>query len=146
MPTKREDYNGYMRKYMLARYHRRRAEIVQRLGGKCVKCGSIELLEIDHVDPKSKVHDFGKRLAGLSAAKLEEEVKKAQLLCDPCHNLKSMGEKGHQPARGQHGTISSYRYCKCELCRAASKAYHQEHRRKKAARVAQRQEAHGSEP
>ena len=28
--------------------------IVQRLGGKCARCGSIENLQVDHVDPRTK--------------------------------------------------------------------------------------------
>lgn len=49
-----------MRKYMLARYHKRRAEAIRKLGGKCVKCGSEENLEIDHIDPTTKSFEISK--------------------------------------------------------------------------------------
>lgn len=112
---------------MLERYRRRRAAIVERLGGKCTRCGSTERLEIDHVDPKRKAYNIARRLPGLAADKLEAEIKKCQLLCRECHTDKTLTETGKQRARC--GTLSGYRYCRCEACRAAkrehSRAYRQ---------------------
>lgn len=48
-----------------------------------------------------------------------EELKKCQLLCKPCHIEKTVIDRGEIIARGTHGTISSYRYCHCEVCRRA---------------------------
>lgn len=147
MPTKREDYNGYMRRYMLARYHRRRAQIIEQLGSKCNRCGSTDNLEIDHRDARKKGFDIGKRLAGIAEAKLVEEVKKCQLLCRTCHEDKSIIDTGKVRAKGTHGTLSAFNHCKCEQCKKAKADYmHDYYLKRKAARVAQRQEAHGSEP
>lgn len=46
MRKSKEEYNAYMRKYMLERYYRRKAEAIIALGGKCVKCGSTDNLEL----------------------------------------------------------------------------------------------------
>ena len=37
--------------------------IVQRLGGKCARCGSIENLQVDHVDPRTKKFEVKSRLS-----------------------------------------------------------------------------------
>jgi hypothetical protein len=50
--------NEYMRIYMLARYRRRKAEAIKRLGGKCVVCGSRQRLQFDHVERRSGEDSF----------------------------------------------------------------------------------------
>lgn len=100
LPVKdRVAYNEYMRKYMLARYHRRRAAAVERLGGKCVDCGSTELLEIDHVDPSAKAFDIGRALATWAEDRLRAEIAKCALRCDECHKAKSRVEMATRPKR-----------------------------------------------
>ena len=42
MPTNKK---GYINVY----YHKERAKIIKKLGGKCLKCGRIENLEIHHI-------------------------------------------------------------------------------------------------
>lgn len=120
MGRKRENYNAYMREYMLARYHRRRKEALDRLGNKCKKCGSVKNLQFDHIDPKKKTFPIWGRT--LSEIRLEKELSKCQLLCGECHDLKTIKEKGNKPAKGTHGTLSAYRYCgppKCDACKKA---------------------------
>lgn len=112
----------YMRVYMAERYRRIRAEIVVRLGGKCRVCGTTETLEIDHINPALKTMGVD-RITFVGSERRECELKNCQLLCDKHHNEKSVAEKGQRMARGTHGTLSSARYCKCELCRAAKNAY-----------------------
>jgi 5-methylcytosine-specific restriction endonuclease McrA len=51
----KEEYNEYYRRYMLNRYYERRAAAIEKLGGKCSYCGSIEGLEFDHIDPDDKL-------------------------------------------------------------------------------------------
>jgi 5-methylcytosine-specific restriction endonuclease McrA len=119
-----------MRQYMKDRYYERKAQAVALLGGKCVRCGAVEDLEFDHIDPASKSLVIGKRLAGLSEVRLVEELKKCQLLCSTCHQAKSVSDLGNKTARGQHGTLSSYRYCKCDLCRSAKRDWMREYRNK----------------
>lgn len=127
----KEEYNEYMKEYMLKRYHQRRAEIISLLGGVCTSCGSTDELEIDHKDPTEKEFNLSRKLHTLSKEKLDEEVAKCQLLCDKCHNEKSVGEKGQTIARGTHGTISSFRYCKCDLCREANNKWMREYKRRR---------------
>lgn len=114
LPTK----NEYAREYNLKRYHRLRSEALDTLGGKCKKCRSTSVLELDHIDPKTKTMDISKMLNS-SIKVFWEEVTKCQILCKDCHKIKSVLERGFKLAKGKHGTLSSYRYCKCELCREA---------------------------
>jgi 5-methylcytosine-specific restriction endonuclease McrA len=119
--VKRSDYNAYMRDYMLRRYHRRRAAFIGERGGVCVQCGSSRDLEIDHADRLTKAFDVGSALTSMSAAKLAVELEKCQLLCHVCHKDKSITELGRQ--RWRHGTLSGYRYCRCDECRTAKSVY-----------------------
>jgi 5-methylcytosine-specific restriction endonuclease McrA len=107
--------NKYMAEYMKKRYDRRRLEAIELLGGKCVLCGSVENLEFDHLNPEEKSFSIGDRLAEVAKDKLELELKKCQLLCSSCHDDKHKQK--------QHGNLSMFRYCKCELCRKANSDY-----------------------
>ena len=129
----KEKYNEYMKEYMLKRYHQRRAKAVELLGGRCQKCGALSSLEIDHIRPKSKTFDLG-RLWSIAENKYLKELKKCQLLCDECHNNKSIIDHGHKKAKGTHGTISAYRYCKCDLCRQAKRDWYQTYKNEHNAR------------
>lgn len=117
----RKAFNEYQRQYQLRRYHERRREAIQRLGGKCVRCSSTERLELDHIDPKTKSFALAK-LWAVREELFATELSKCQLLCEDCHNVKSIGDRGFRVAKGTHGTVSAYRYCHCNLCRAANTA------------------------
>ena len=106
-------YNAYMRKNHLERYRHLRGKAINYLGGKCVKCGSTDSLEFDHIDPATKKFTIG-NLLSVPIEDLYPELDKCRLLCAKCHR------KRHSTAKGKHGTISSYRYCHCELCRKAN--------------------------
>jgi 5-methylcytosine-specific restriction endonuclease McrA len=125
----KEEYNAYMAEYMLKRYHAKRAEIIARLGGACVQCGSTTDLETDHKEPGQKAFNIAK-LWNLSAVKLNPELEKCQLLCWSCHVRKTVAERGFTMAEGTHGTLSSFRLCKCSECREAKAAYMRNYRRK----------------
>lgn len=132
MPKRtKAEYNAHMRKYMARRYAERRILILERLGGVCTRCGAEDDLEIDHIDASSKSFNIGARLAGIAKTKLEAELKKCQLLCKPCHQEKSIYDRGHKPAKGTHGTLSSYLYCRCDLCRAAKAEYMRNYKRRR---------------
>ena len=131
MPQKdREQYNAYMRKYMLTRYHERRKYAIEKLGGSCVKCGGVEQLELDHIDPKKKSFAISK-MWSVAWVRFIAELAKCQLLCDPHHNDKTLADKGQRRAKGTHGTLSAYRYCRCDLCREVHSAYCREYSRKR---------------
>ncbi len=123
-------YNEYMRKYQLEKYRRRRQFALDKLGNKCAKCSSKENLEIDHIDKSSKSFNIAKSWS-VSEKRFISELNKCQLLCQSCHITKSILESGKKVARGNHGTISTYRYCKCDLCRKAKRDYGREYRKRK---------------
>jgi len=127
----KEEYNAYMRQYMLDRYHTQREKLLKLLDNKCTKCGSTENLEFDHIDPSTKSFTIGK-LNTMAFYKAVEEVKKCQLLCQSCHNSKTINEKGFQEVKGKdvHGTLSSCRYCKCDICKTFKNEYNRENYRK----------------
>lgn len=131
----RECYNLYMAEYMLNRYHKRRAEYVERLGGKCVRCGSKDELEIDHIVPNEKSFNLAAALAGWSKKRIEAEIVKCELLCKTHHLDKTRKDLSAMLGRREsweHGTLGGYRYCKCELCKEAKRAENREYKAKKA--------------
>ena len=115
------DEADYMRKYMLKRYHERRAAAIKFLGGSC-KCGATKRLEFDHVDRNSKKFEIAK-LWGIAEAEFWKEIAKCQLLCKKCHEAKTLIDLGQRSAKNRHGTLSSYRYCRCALCCEAKAEY-----------------------
>lgn len=132
MPETRAEYNESMKAYMKERYYKRKAACIAKLGGKCVKCGVVDDLEFDHIDPETKTFTIGNKLASVNESLLQEELKKCQLLCVNCHETKSVRDMGYQDAKNSHGTISSYKYCKCVLCKAAKQAYMQKYAKRSA--------------
>ena|ERR1700690_2656138 len=129
----RETYNAKMRVYMLERYYALKLKYINQLGGKCAQCPETDpaKLQFDHRDPKTKLFGICAHLINRSATAIERELKKCQLLCVECHTKKSIREAGRVEARGTHGTLSSYRYCRCDLCRAAKSKSNQEQKRKR---------------
>ena len=127
--TNKEEYNEYMRVYMGKRYIRRRNEAIQKLGGYCWECYSTENLEIDHIDRDEKSFDVGKALPGWSSERIATELLKCQILCHECHQFKSTVEVGNTPTKNRdiHGTLTSYRWCKCPVCRKFKSGYSKEH-------------------
>lgn len=84
----RAAYNAYMAEYMLRRYHKRRAEALALLGGKCVVCGTTEDLNFDHIDRDTKSFSIS-RLWSISYNRFLAEVQKCQILCQAHHIEKS---------------------------------------------------------
>jgi 5-methylcytosine-specific restriction endonuclease McrA len=126
MPTRRkdesrEDYNCRMRLLMADRHAERRQQAIKALGGRCKQCGSKNDLQFDHIDPESKA--FPPFKGWPSNERFWKEVSRCQLLCPPCHEVKTCQDAGKNRAKGGHGSISSYRYCHCTLCKAAKAAY-----------------------
>lgn len=127
--------NEYMRGYLKKRYHSRREGAVKLLGGCCSKCGSLKKLELDHKDYTKKSFDISK-LWNISYIKYNEEIKKCQLLCKSCHIKKTREDLGQENARETHGTLSAWRYCKCQLCREAFNKYMREYKSRVHSKVA----------
>lgn len=116
--------------YELARYHRIRAEWVERLGGRCVICGSSESLEFDHVDPNLKSFNVSK-LWSISKAAREAELAKCQLLCAD-HHLEKTAKEAETVPHG--GGVSGKHGCKCDLCRLKKNEYLRNLKRERRAR------------
>lgn len=114
---------------MLKRYHERMLEAKEKLGGKCCRCGSLNKLEIDHIDKTTKSFTLG-GFWSCSKEKFLFELGKCQLLCQQCHEKKTLSESGKKSAKNTHGTLSSYRYCKCSLCKQAKNEYMAKWRKK----------------
>jgi len=70
----------------------RRQYLREYLGGKCVRCGSIENLEFDHIIKENKSFTISSSLTCFSIEDLILEADKCQLLCRPCHIEKSHEE------------------------------------------------------
>lgn len=105
------------------RYNYIKEKYIRLLGGKCVVCSSKKCLEFDHIDPAKKEYDVTRKICSYSYYRIKKELDKCQLLCEKHHNIKTLKEKGMLSAIGTHGTLSSYRWCKCDKCRKAKAAY-----------------------
>ena len=115
------------REYNVKRREQRRQYAIKKLGDKCVNCGSVEELEFDHIVPVGP--GYGKRISELltwSLYTLNKELEKCQLLCKTCHFRKTTREDRIH-ADQTHGTLSSYNWCKCDLCKEAKNKYMREY-------------------
>lgn len=125
--SKRENYNEYMRTYMLNRYHARRAEAIEHLGGKCARCGTTDQLEVDHINPADKTHNIAK-VWSYSKEKFWAEIAKCQVLCTECHKNKTREDRGECP----HGMHRYQRHgCRCDTCVTITREYHREYKRRR---------------
>jgi hypothetical protein len=115
MPGRR---TAYFREYMKARKHERRAKLIEMFGGKCVRCGSTEDLQFDHIDPATKSFAVCNDLTR-AWDKLVAEALKCQLLCHECHIEKGIEDRG-EPRHGWYRHV--YWQCRCDVCRAANAA------------------------
>ncbi len=86
--------NEKMNEYMKARWGERRAKAIAYLGGKCVRCGTADLLEFDHIDPETKEASIAKA-SSWSEYRFYLELDKCQLLCKDCHKKKTIENGEH---------------------------------------------------
>jgi 5-methylcytosine-specific restriction endonuclease McrA len=84
--------------------------------GPCVKCGSPDELEVDHIDPAQKVDH---RIWSWAEPRMLAELAKCQVLCRRCHLAKTLASRTQR----QHGTLTMYQRerCRCEPCREAKR-------------------------
>jgi 5-methylcytosine-specific restriction endonuclease McrA len=111
-------YNEYQRTYQLARYHRRKEAAKRFLGGKCVRCGATEQLEVDHVDPAQKSFNIS-NLWAVTEDRFYAELRKCQLLCRPHHLEKTAAENSVDHGGGASGKKN----CPCVLCKQKKAEY-----------------------
>lgn len=117
----RADYNAYMRDYMRERTRKRRAEVTALLGGRCASCGAANDLEVDHIDPATKVSH---RFLTWSKDRLAEELAKCQLLCRPCHYKKTAEQRSAQRPRQPFAMLFSKSPAQPDAARQHDQAHH----------------------
>ena len=92
----------------------------QYLADKRCICGSVDRLEVHHVDPRKKVSH---RIWSWSAGRRFRELQKCIVLCYACH-LERTRKQLQKPIR--HGTNNGYCNpygCRCIACKRAHAAY-----------------------
>lgn len=91
-------------------------------GKSCVDCGSTENLEVDHVDPSTKLPGLktttkvSKRTAHLwtmSDERRSVELAKCVPRCRTCHQAKTSRERA---ATRKHGQTLYKMGCRCSIC------------------------------
>lgn len=84
-----QERKSRMIKNIQNRRFKRKLELVKELGNKCQICGynkNLAALEFHHINPKEKKFDLSIRhIASYSWEKIQQELKKCQLLCSNCH-------------------------------------------------------------
>lgn len=128
-PPKFRWYNGSMgytgeqkREYQRKWVATRRAEYLA--DKRCVVCGSINELEIDHIDRTTKKYNPA-ALWGMSNTNPNKiaELKKCQVLCAVHHKEKTKAELNRLRTHGR----TMYRYgCKCEICVEAQRQHNRQ--------------------
>ena len=113
MAAKRAEY---FRNYIKAKKHERRQQLIEMLGGACVRCGTTETLQFDHIEPGTKSFSLGSNWTR-AWHEMVAEAQKCQLLCKECHIVKTAEDLGPP----KHG-FPRYLYwgCRCGVCRAAN--------------------------
>lgn len=85
MPLIGEEKRDYQRRWL----KRRRQEFIKSQGGICRACGRTDRLEIDHIDPATKLSH---RVFSWATDRREAELAKCQVLCKRCHGIKGRGK------------------------------------------------------
>ncbi len=82
------------------RYWLRKKEIIEKLGGKCVKCGATDyrILDINHIDRKLKRRPTNKKRTYTWTYRIKEwnrNIKNLELLCANCHRIHTWKQMGY---------------------------------------------------
>lgn len=72
----------------------RRKEGIRYLGGHCVVCKTTNNLNVDHVNPKTKISH---NIWSWSESRRKKELDKCQLLCETHHKEKTRKNKEYNP-------------------------------------------------
>jgi hypothetical protein len=85
-----------------SQYLKRMDKLRNAFGNKCIKCGAIDNLHFDHIDPATKVAAIGELATSNGFKRCYEEALKCQLLCKPCHIQKSIDSGDYIAAAKYH--------------------------------------------
>lgn len=108
MPYKNKDkQREYCRIWVAKRRHNYFKDKV------CVQCGSNYRLELDHIDPITKITHV---IWSFSESKRNSELEKCQVLCRICHKIKT-AKQLYRPLT--HGNSGYDRKCRCIVCKDA---------------------------
>ena len=103
----KECHRDYYRDRNKIAMRENRAHYVGLMGGKCVKCGTTENLEVDHINPEDKTL----RISSMWLRKhdrIMEELDKCQLLCGDCHKQKTREEKDRTKGVQRNKTVTPH--------------------------------------
>lgn len=91
----------------------------------CKKCGTTDILQIDHKDPSKK---WKHRFWSYKWSTIFTELKKCQILCEDCH-FKKTAEDIRKMRKEAHGTPEGYNkwHCRCPECKIYMKASEDEY-------------------
>ena len=95
---------------------RKRREAWMLENGPCRECKAWDCLELDHIDPATKV---AHNIWSWSDDRRIKELAKCQPLCYTCHKAKTLEYlKAINPVVVTHGIVSGYldHGCRCDLC------------------------------
>jgi hypothetical protein len=123
--TDKDAVREYHRKY----YHeKRRKPMLDYLGGQCVRCGSTEELQFDHIRREDKSFNISTKMT-LSDPEVRAELDKCQLLCKDCHQRKT----GAEMEGFTHGTLYAWmkKGCRCEVCEPEWRSWNDERNAKR---------------
>lgn len=99
-------------------------------GKTCVICGRTDSLELDHINPETKVSH---RIWSWSEPRRLKELAKCQVLCSLCHQEKTIRQQpitnGWTPY--QHGSSLYRKGCRCQICKDAEALRARRYRKKK---------------
>lgn len=124
------------KQYLIDRYREQRAMFIERLGGKCAKCGVKENLEIDHKRWEEKSFNIARLWPESKLPMVYEELKKCQLLCSDCHLSKTRVDLSnimHSKYEFTHGTFYGWmrKKCTCEVCLAHKASFYDKRNKKR---------------
>lgn len=88
------------------------------INGPCVQCGSQVELQVDHINPSTKVSH---KVWSWSEERRLEELAKCQVLCRKCHEAKTSRENSKaSPCDGVNTTNYYKNKCRCDPCKRAA--------------------------
>ncbi len=106
MPYAINNQRDYQRQWMRSR---RDAWLMERF---CVACGSIDDLEVDHVDPSTKSMNPA-QIWSRSEPDRIRELAKCQALCAACHDYRTWWQR----VTLDHGLTRYRNGCRCRTCK-----------------------------